>query len=103
MCPARNTLSNTVPRAFHDKVCGDTGQSFFEFMAKNVGARRARGEFVLITNGDVMLNDEVYKMLSAQALDRDSYFRISRVETSIRMDPLEDLDRRLRYSIYLLY
>ena len=92
-----------MPRAFHDKVCGDTGQSFFEFMAKNVGARRARGEFVLITNGDVMLNDDVYKMLSAQALDRDSYFRISRVETSIRMDPLEELERRLRYSIYLLY
>ena len=72
-------------------------------MAKNVGARRARGEFVLITNGDVMLNDDVYTMLAAQALDRDSYFRISRVETSIRMDPLEDLELRLRSSIYLLY
>jgi len=74
------------------QVSAGTGQSFFEFMAKNVGARRvffhsfllchdgvfylyacmcmyeshrpwsphphlqARGEFVLITNGDVMLN-----------------------------------------------
>ena len=32
----------TVPAAFHRRVGGSTGQSFFEFMAKNVGARRVR-------------------------------------------------------------
>jgi len=86
----------TVPKSFHDKVSGDTGQSFFEFMAKNVGARRARGEFVLITNGDVMLNDPVYRMLGAEALDADSYFRIPRVDTSAHLNPeREPLDRRL--------
>ncbi|EKX31568.1 hypothetical protein GUITHDRAFT_122241 [Guillardia theta CCMP2712] len=85
----------TVPNSFHRKVQGDTNQTFFEFMAKNVGARRARGEFVLVSNGDVVFNQHVFRALSKKLLDRDAYFRIPRVETSAVFDPREDVMRRI--------
>lgn len=85
----------TVPPEFHTSVAGDTGQSFFEFLGKNVGSRRARGEFILITNGDIVFNDEVFAFLAKRRIDADSYFRIPRVETSAAFDPEEPLERRL--------
>ncbi len=39
----------------HDTVESGTGETIFEFLAKNVGARRALGDFILITNGDIVL------------------------------------------------
>ena len=84
----------TIPREFHESVRGDTGQDFFEFMAKNVGARRARGEWVLLTNGDVILSDAVGRMLSAESLDRQTFDRMPRIELPGVMDPLAPLHRR---------
>lgn len=43
--PPRSTIPVriiTVDADFHQRVQGGTGESFFEFMAKNVGARRSR-------------------------------------------------------------
>lgn len=91
----------TVPAFRHMAVENQTGQDFFEFMAKvdlapspspypvsidrprlnrnvvpltcasarasqNVGARRARGEFVLFSNGDVILSDALYSVFAAR-------------------------------------
>ena len=66
----------TVPHELHMTVEADTGQSFFEFLAKNTGARRARGEFILITNGDIVLNDDIFRALALRRLDTDAYFRV---------------------------
>jgi hypothetical protein len=32
-----------------------------------------------MSNGDVMMNDNIFELLASEALDRDSYFRIPRV------------------------
>ena len=58
------------------RVAAGTGTTFLEFMAKNVGARRARGEFVLFTNGDVLLSDSVLEMLGREELDHGRYIRM---------------------------
>jgi hypothetical protein len=85
----------TVSRELHATVEAGTGQTFFEFLAKNVGARRARGDFILITNGDVILNDDVLRALSLEMLDVDAYFRVLRVELGgTAFDPLEQFESR---------
>jgi len=85
----------TVERAFHERVEAGTGEGFFEFMAKNVGARRARGEFVLFTNGDVLLSDSVMEMLGREELDHNSFYRVARSEIPGLMDPLAPLNMRV--------
>eukprot|EP00960_Hanusia_phi_P015412 454559-Hanusia_phi.AAC.1 len=42
----------TVDENFHLRAGGRGSANFLQFAAKNVGARRARGKFILITNGD---------------------------------------------------
>ena len=33
-------------------------------VAKNVGARRAKGEFLLFLNGEILFNEPLYKVLA---------------------------------------
>ena len=52
-------------------------KNFYEYYAKNVGIRNSDGEFVLITNPDDLLNDELVESIS-KALDEDdgkNYYR----------------------------
>ena len=44
-----------VPPAVHEGLPQAAKDGFPQFYAKNVGLRRARGQFVLVTNGDVLL------------------------------------------------
>eukprot|EP00961_Rhodomonas_salina_P239205 3231570-Rhodomonas_salina.2 len=92
----------TVPGSFHQSVQGDTQQDFFEFMAKNVGARRARGKFVLFSNGDVLLSDDVMRMFAEERLDTAAFYRIARTELPGLMDPLSPLTLRMEAMEELL-
>jgi hypothetical protein len=91
-----------VDEAFHNKVVGHTNQSFFEFMAKNVGARRSRGRFVLFTNGDIVLNRVVMHILAAQSLDENAFYRIERTEIPGLLDTLAPLEARKEVTEELL-
>ena len=90
-CPVRVI---TVDSSVHWRVAVGTGNSFLEYAAKNVGARRARGKFVLFTNGDVLLSNSLAEMLGKEMLDEGSFYRIPRSEIPGLMDPLAPLDMR---------
>ena len=70
----------TVDDKMHMREAAGTGTTFLEYSAKNVGARRARGKWVLMTNGDVLLSDSVMEMLGQEALDEAAFYRIDRSE-----------------------
>jgi hypothetical protein len=53
---------------------------FLEFVAKNVGIRRARGRFVLSTNCDVLLGRHVLDVLQREALLPRSVHRALRLD-----------------------
>ena len=50
-----------VPIDIHDKVC--RGSNFPTPIVLNVGIRRARGEFIALTSGDVLWKGEVFQSL----------------------------------------
>jgi hypothetical protein len=47
-------------------------------IAKNVGIRRARGEFVLATNPDLLFSNALFAFLASAALRADCMYRIDR-------------------------
>ena len=49
----------TVPRELHVRMAHAAGLPLFQMIAKNVGIRRARGEYVLATNIDILFSDEI--------------------------------------------
>jgi len=54
--------------------------SLFQMIGKNVGIRRARGEFVVATNIDVLFSDELIKSLASKSLKSEFFYRIDRYD-----------------------
>src|SRR5579863_7024306 len=54
----------TIPRDLHSTMHGHDLFPFFEYRAKNVGIRRAKGEWILSMNPDILLCEEMRQWLS---------------------------------------
>lgn len=67
-----------VDAAYHDALSLNPRLQFQEFIAKNVGIRRARGEFVLTTNTDIYLGRRVIDFLAARNLEQGILYRAPR-------------------------
>jgi hypothetical protein len=59
---------------------------YLEFIAKNVGIRRAAGAFVLVTNCDVFLGREVLGVLERRALGNGVVYRAPRHDLKMALD-----------------
>ena len=63
-----------------------------EFYGKNVGARRAQGEFVLTTNPDVLFSDSLINEIRQRWLKPDCLYRTDRYD--FHSEGIEDIDSR---------
>ena len=63
---------------FHAQYC--TIDGFLEYPAKNVGIRRARGEYILSTNSDVIISPQVAEGMRMCQLRWDEVYRATRVD-----------------------
>jgi len=70
----------TVPRYLHQRRAHSSALPFFQMIAKNVGIRRARGRFILATNIDILLSDEIAEFLAAGKLEPGKLYRTDRVD-----------------------
>jgi hypothetical protein len=68
----------TVPPDLHDTVGGSS--PVLEFHAKNVGIRRARGEFVLVTNPDILFSQGLIDEIAQRKLRVDTVYRTDRYD-----------------------
>ena len=64
--------------------------AYLEFIAKNVGVRRARGRFVLSTNCDVFLGRTILDVLEREALRPGVVYRAPRYDIDLRDDQMLD-------------
>lgn len=67
-----------VSPKYHSKYC--TIDGFLEYPAKNVGIRKAKGDFILCTNSDVVLSPEVADAMRRGKLEKDCVYRATRVD-----------------------
>lgn len=69
-----------VPHEIHERFPNAELFSIFEFIAKNVGIRRAKGEFILSMNADILLGEDMVRWLSSSPspLSPDCYYRVDR-------------------------
>lgn len=84
---ATHIHSYVVDPAYHDALTLNPRLQFQEFIAKNVGIRRARGQFVLTTNTDIYLSRGVIDRLAARALDNGVLYRAARHDLKGNIDP----------------
>lgn len=67
-----------VPPETHRKFPHSAAIPLHQMIAKNVGIRRARGEFILATNLDILFSAELMRHLAGRALERGVMYRLDR-------------------------
>jgi hypothetical protein len=67
-----------VPPEVHQRYPNSYAIPLHQMLAKNVGIRRSRGEFVLATNIDTVFSAEFMQFLSERRLERRTLYRMDR-------------------------
>lgn len=82
-----------VPEEIHRQFPKSEHVPLFEYIGKNVGVRRARGEFVVATNTDILFSEELIQFIACGKLSPKCFYRVTRydVEGPVPLDlPVED-------------
>ena len=72
-----------VPPEVHKEVADPNIRKpvpVLEYIAKNVGIRRAKGEYVLATNPDIIFNPKILKYIAKRRLRKDTFYRTDRCD-----------------------
>lgn len=91
-CDARIiTVGNEIHKTFpnSDEI------QLFQMIAKNVGIRRATGSFVLATNIDIILSNDLYKEISRHRLKKNRMYRVDRYDVDRGVLDVGPLDEQL--------
>ena len=86
-----------VPHEVHSRLDHADRLPLFQMIAKNVAIRRARGEFVLATNIDILMSDELMEWLAARPLSHGRMYRVDRYDVPAEIDPAWGMDRQLAF------
>lgn len=68
----------TVPAEIHNTL--NTKIPVLEMYGKNTGARHSMGQFVLITNPDIVFTQELVDWMCSGKLDHDTFYRTDRYD-----------------------
>src|ERR1035438_56608 len=86
-----------VPSEVHARYYHSTALALYQMIAKNVGIRRARGEFILATNIDIVFSDELMMFLAERRLEKGHMYRIDRTDVMSDVPVNDPLDEQLAY------
>jgi hypothetical protein len=70
----------TVPKEQHARF--GVKIPLIEYIAKNVGIRRAQGDFILVTNPDIYFPEFFFKTLMEEPLDGKAFYRTDRIDVT---------------------
>ncbi len=77
-----------VDPRYHAAYMQNPGLDYLEFVAKNVGVRRASGRFVLSTNTDVFLGRGPLENIGARRLETGRVYRAARIDIKLGADQM---------------
>jgi hypothetical protein len=84
-----------VPPQLHLRLEHADRLPLFQMIAKNVGIRRARGEFVLATNVDLLFPDDLMHFLAQTRLRHGRFYRVDRYDVASGVALERPLDEHL--------
>ena len=70
----------TVPPDLHYTFQNSGKIPLYQMIAKNVGIRRATGEFILCTNIDIIIPDDLFAFITSPLLSPSAIYRTDRID-----------------------
>jgi len=92
----------TVPFEVHEKLSNPAIRRIvplYEYIAKNIGIRRAKGEFILSANPDILIHPEIFKFIASRKLTSKRYYRCDRCDFTKFNLNLEQSDENILESL----
>jgi hypothetical protein len=86
-----------VPAAIHRRFPNADRIPIFEYLAKNVGLRRARGQFLLATNPDLFYSAALVTFLARRSLAEGRFYRVDRSDLDAMIPSGASVDAQLRF------
>ena len=86
-----------VPAELHRRYAHAEALALYQMIAKNVGIRRARGQFVLATNIDILFSDELAAFFAARRLEDGRMYRIDRHDAMSDVPAGAPIEEQLAY------
>lgn len=86
------------PRELHSKFKYQDTIPLYQMIAKNIGIRRAKGEFVLCTNIDILFSNELFQVLSKRELEKNTFYRSNRCDIPKEVMDIENFENQLKYA-----
>jgi hypothetical protein len=87
----------TVPPKLHARLPFADRLPILIHRARNVGIRRARGEFVLPTSPDILLSDELAEWFGTRQMDPARMYRVPRYDVPEKAIEYDSHEQRLIY------
>ena len=86
-----------VPEEVHRRFPHADVIPLHQMIAKNVGIRRARGEFVLVTNLDIVFSPALMRFLAAGNLQHGAMYRLDRLDVASNLPASGDVDETIAF------
>ena len=86
-----------VPAELHRRYAHAEALALYQMIAKNVGIRRARGQFVLATNIDILFSDELAAFFAARRLEDGRMYRMDRHDAMSDVPAGAPIEEQLAY------
>lgn len=87
-----------VPKEIHDEYKNSPKIPLYQMIAKNVGIKRAKGEFILCTNIDIIFSNESFDELAKKELKKGTFYRANRCDIPADVLDIESEVQQLNYS-----
>ena len=86
-----------VPAEIHRRLANADRIPIFEYIAKNAGLRRARGQFLLATNPDLFYSPALVRWLARTSISPGAFYRVDRRDLSEEIPGAASLSCQLRF------
>jgi hypothetical protein len=86
-----------VPGQIHRQFPNSDKIPLFEHIGRNVGVRRARGEYVLVTSPEVLYNEDLIKFLTSRRLSPDCFYRADRYDVDATVPLQANVEEQLAF------
>jgi len=86
-----------VPGEIHRKFPNQQSLGMFQFIAKNVGIRRAKGKFILSTSADIIFSNDLLEYISQKRLEEDLSYRAVRFDVPEAIKEKRELSERIKF------
>lgn len=86
-----------VPKKIHDTLDLSETIPLFQMLGKNVGIRRARGQFVLATNIDILFSDPLFTYFKNKKLRSKVLYRVDRLDIPPELPKVDAFEKVLNH------